>query len=109
MVYDGLNYFYEQALGVERVNGSYRQNQRDEGGGLVTNFLETCEIYHLDGLKGLMIKSKGQFRSEMTSEAILRSKLPRGCPKLLLEAPYSEHGQNSGPLCHPGKWPSSRE
>ena len=69
------------AHGAERVNGSYWQNQRDEGGGLVTNFLETCEIYHLDGLKGLMIKSKGQFRSEMTSEAILRSKLPRGCLK----------------------------
>ena len=29
------------AHGAERVNGLYWQNQRDEGGGLVTNFLET--------------------------------------------------------------------
>ena len=40
-----INYFYEQALGVERVNGSYRQNQRDEGVGSVCNSLENFVKY----------------------------------------------------------------
>ena len=33
------------AHGAERVNGLYRQYQRDEGGGWVTNFLETFVKY----------------------------------------------------------------
>ena len=37
-----MSYFLRaSAHGAERVNGLYRQYQRDEGGGWVTNFLET--------------------------------------------------------------------
>ena len=37
--------FYERGLAVERVNGSYRQNQRDEGVGSVCNFSENFVKY----------------------------------------------------------------
>ena len=36
-----MEFLRASALGAERVNSSYRQNQRDEGVGLVCNFLET--------------------------------------------------------------------
>ena len=80
-----INYFYEQALGAERVNGSYRQNQRDEGVGLVCNFLENFVKYAIwMDLRCLIIQLKGKSSSEVTSEVILRSQLPPEADKIAI-------------------------
>ena len=49
--YTFTGFLRASARGAERVNGSYRQNQRDEGGGMVSEFME-----HFVPLLTVMVK-----------------------------------------------------
>ena len=84
---DAFAFLRASAHGAERVNSSYRQNQRDEGVGSVCNFLEIFVKYAIwMDLRCLIIQLKGKSSSEVTFEVILRSQLPPRQAKYLLMA-----------------------
>ena len=75
------------AHGAERVNGLYRQYQRDEGGGWVTNFLETFVKYVF--FLGLQHWNLCQHRLLMPLSSNLMSEAIQALRNLTLFSQYS--------------------
>ena len=82
-------YFLRASVhGAERVYGLYRQNQRDEGGGVSIIIGTFCEIVHRSNVKArksmeqrLLRPLSSNLMSEVTSKVVWKSKWPQRPPK----------------------------